>query len=66
MRNDTKFLVRKTERKRLLGRRRRRWEDNIISDLREMVWEGLEWMQVVHDMDQLQILVKAIMDLQVS
>jgi hypothetical protein len=66
MRNDTKFLVGKTERKRLLGRRRRRWEDNIISDLREMVWEGLEWMQVVHDMDQLQILVKAIMDLQVS
>jgi hypothetical protein len=36
MRNAYKFLFGKPEGKRLLGRRRRRWEDNIRMDLREI------------------------------
>ena len=38
-------LVGKPEGKRLLGRPRRRWEDNIKTDLQEVVWgcgDGME------------------------
>jgi hypothetical protein len=38
--NAYKILVEKPERKRQLGRPRRRWEDNIRMDLRE--WYGLD------------------------
>jgi len=31
--------VLKTERKRLLGRTKRRWKDNIRTDLQEIEWE---------------------------
>jgi hypothetical protein len=41
-RNAYRILVGKTEGKRLLGRPRRRWEDNIKMDLREMGWSGLD------------------------
>jgi hypothetical protein len=37
------------ERKNLLGRPRRRWEDNIKADLQEMgcgVWTGLSWLRI--------------------
>jgi len=27
-----------------LGRPRRRWEDNIIMDLRELVWDNADWI----------------------
>jgi hypothetical protein len=40
MRNAYKILVGKPEGKRPRGRPRRRWEDNIIMDLREIRWEG--------------------------
>jgi hypothetical protein len=43
------FLVGKPERKRPLGRPRRRWEDNIKMELREIgrvVWTGLNWLKV--------------------
>jgi hypothetical protein len=35
--------VRKPERKRPLGRPRRRWVDNIKMDLREIGWDGKVW-----------------------
>jgi hypothetical protein len=34
--------VGKPEEKRLLGRPRRRWVDNIKIDLREIGWEGMD------------------------
>jgi hypothetical protein len=37
-RNPYRFLVGKSEVKRLLGRPRRRWEDNIKIDLKEIGW----------------------------
>jgi len=46
MRNAYKILVRKPEGKRLLGRPRHRWEDNIGMDLREIGWEGVNWMHL--------------------
>jgi hypothetical protein len=40
MRKVYKILVRKYVRKRTLARPSRRWEINIIMDLREVQWEG--------------------------
>jgi hypothetical protein len=30
----------------------RKWEDNIRMDLREMRWEGVNWMHLAQDRDQ--------------
>jgi len=46
MRNAYKILVGKPEGKRPLGRPRRRWEDNIRMDLREIEWQGVDWMHL--------------------
>jgi hypothetical protein len=40
-----KVLVGKPERKRPLGRPRRRWEDGIRMDLREIGLGGVDWAQ---------------------
>ena len=45
----TEFLVGKPEGKRLLGRPRHRWEDNIKMDLQEVgcwVWTGSSWLRI--------------------
>jgi hypothetical protein len=39
-----RVLVGKPEGKRPLGRPGRRWEDNIKMDLREVGWEGMDWI----------------------
>jgi hypothetical protein len=44
-RNAYRFLVGKPEGKRLLGRPRRRWVDNIRMDLGVM-WTGLVWLRI--------------------
>jgi hypothetical protein len=49
MRNAYKILVGKTERKRPLGKPRRRWEDNIRKELTEIWWEGVGWIHVAQD-----------------
>ena len=44
-----RVLVGKPERKRLLGRHRRRWEDNIKMDLQEVrgfVGTGWSWLRI--------------------
>jgi hypothetical protein len=60
------ILVGKPEGKRPLGRPRSRWEDNIRIDLREMGWEGVDWMNVTQDRDQWWILVNTVMNLRVA
>jgi hypothetical protein len=44
MRDVYNILVGKRKGKRPPGRPRRRWEDNIRMDLREIVWEGMDWI----------------------
>jgi hypothetical protein len=44
MRNAYKVLVGKPEGKRPLGRSRRKWEDNIKMNLREIGWGGMDWL----------------------
>ena len=46
-----RVLVGKPEGKRPLGRPRRRWEDNIKVDLRE-VRGGGDWMELAQDRDR--------------
>jgi hypothetical protein len=51
MRNAYNILVGKLERKRSLGRPWRGWEDNIRMNLREIGWEGVDWMHLAHGRD---------------
>jgi hypothetical protein len=45
-------LVGKPEKKRVVGRPRRRLEYNIRMDLREMRWEFVDWKHLAQDWDQ--------------
>jgi hypothetical protein len=51
--------------KRPLGRPRRRWVDNIIMDLREIGWDGMDWNNLAHNRDQWRALVNTVMNLRV-
>jgi len=59
-----RVLVGKPEVKRPLGRPRRRWEDNIKMDLREVGGSG-DWMELAQDRDGWRALVSAVMNLRV-
>jgi hypothetical protein len=52
MRNAYNILVRKRDGKRPLGRPRHRWEDSIRIDLREIGWEGVDWLHLAQDRHQ--------------
>jgi hypothetical protein len=58
-------LVGKPEGRRLLGRPRRRWEDNIKMDLREVGWGGMDWINLAQDRDRWRGLVNTVMNLRV-
>jgi hypothetical protein len=64
-RNAYRILVGNPERKRPLGRPRRRWVDNIKMDLREIGWDGMDWIDLTQDRDQWRALVRAVMNLRV-
>jgi hypothetical protein len=63
-RNAYKTLVGKPEGKRPLGRPRRRWEDNIRIDQRE-IWGGMGWIYLAQNRDQWKALVNTVMNLRV-
>ena len=47
-----RVLVGKLGRKRPLGRPRRRWEDNIKMNLKEVEWrKGTDWIYLAQDRD---------------
>ncbi|KAJ4444348.1 hypothetical protein ANN_06140 [Periplaneta americana] len=58
-------LVGRPDGKRPLGRPRRRWEDNIKMDLREVVYDDREWINLAQDRDQWRAYVRVAMNLQV-
>jgi hypothetical protein len=51
--------------KRPLGIPRRRWEDNIRMDLREIGWGGMDWIDLAQDRDQWKALVNMVTNLRV-
>jgi hypothetical protein len=59
-------LVGKPEGRRPLGRSRRRWEDNIKMDLREIGLGGMDWINLAQDRDRWRALVNAAMNLRVA
>jgi hypothetical protein len=63
--NAYRILVGKPEGKRLLGRPRLRWVDNIKIDLREIGWSGMDWIDLAQDSDKWRALVNTVMNLRV-
>jgi hypothetical protein len=45
------------EGKRPIRRPRRRWVDSIKMDLREIEWDGMDWIDLAQDRDQWRALV---------
>ena len=60
-----RVLVGKPEEKRPLGRRRRRWVDNIRMDLQEVGCGYVDWIGLAQDRDRWRTLVSAVMNLRV-
>jgi hypothetical protein len=63
--NAYRIFVGNPEGKRPLGRPRRWWVDNIKMNLREIGWDGMDWIDLAQDRDQSRALVNAVMNLQV-
>jgi hypothetical protein len=62
-RNKYMILVGKPEGKRPLGRSRCRWMDNNKMDLREIEWDGTDWIDLDQDRNQWKALVNTVMNL---
>jgi hypothetical protein len=48
-----------------LGRPRRRWEDNMKTDLREIGFGDVDWINLAQDRDRWRALVNTVMNLRV-
>jgi hypothetical protein len=60
-----RFLGRKPEGKKPLGRPRHRWEDNIKIDLQEVGCRGMDWIDLAQDRDRRRAVVNAVMNFRV-
>jgi hypothetical protein len=58
-------MVGRSEGKMPLGRPGRRQEDNIKMDLREIIWGGMEWIDLAQDRYHWRALVNTVMNLRV-
>jgi hypothetical protein len=63
MRNVYKILIGKADGKRPLGSSRRRWEDNIRIDVREIGWEVVDCIHLAQDRDHWRAVVNTEMNL---
>jgi hypothetical protein len=64
--NAYRIFVGKPEGKRTLGRRRRRSLHNIKIDLREIKWDGMDWIDLAQDRDQRMTFLNTVMNLWIS
>jgi hypothetical protein len=60
-----KVLVGNPKGKRPLGRPRRRWEDGIRMDVREIGLGGVDWIRLAQDRSRWRAVVSAVMNLRV-
>jgi hypothetical protein len=63
--NAYRMLAGKPEGKRLLGRPRRRWVDNIKVDLKKIGLVSMDWFDLAQDRYQWKALVNKVMNLRV-
>jgi hypothetical protein len=56
---------RKSEDRRPFERLRQGWKDNVITDLREIRWEVVDWIHPAQDRDRWQAVVNTVMNLRV-
>jgi len=63
--NVYRIFVTNPKWKRPRGRPKRRWDDNIIMDVREIGWEGVNWMHLVQVRYQWRTLLNMKMKLRV-
>jgi hypothetical protein len=61
--NAYRILVGKPEGKRPLRRQRRRWMYNIKIDIREIVWDDTDWIDLAQDRNQWRALVNTVMNI---
>jgi hypothetical protein len=59
------ILVGRPEGRRPLGRPRRRWDDNIKMDLREIGFGDVDWIHLAQERDGWRALVNTVMNLRV-
>jgi hypothetical protein len=64
-RNAYKILVGKPEGNRPLRIPRRSWVDNIKMDLREMGWDGMDWIDQAQDTEKWRAHLNTVMSLRV-
>jgi hypothetical protein len=57
--------VGKPEGNRPLGRPRLRWMNNIKMDLRDIEWDGMDWIGLAQGRGQWRAIVNKVIDLQV-
>jgi hypothetical protein len=62
-RNAYRLLVGKPEGKRLLGRPRLKWVDNIKMDVEEVGWGDVDWIGLAQNRDKWRALVNLVMNL---
>jgi hypothetical protein len=62
-RNAYTIFVGKSEGKRPLGRPGHRWVDNIKMDIREIGWDGMDWLDLAQDRDQWRALLNMVINL---
>jgi hypothetical protein len=63
--NACRIFVGKPEGRRRLERLRCTWVDNIKMDIREIEWDGVDWIDLAQDRDQWRALVNTVMNLRV-
>jgi len=61
-----RVLMGTSERKRPLGKPRRRWEDTNKMDLQKVGCGGVDWIELAQDREKWRVLVNAIMSLRVT
>jgi hypothetical protein len=59
-RGEFKVLLQKPEVKRLLGRPKQKWEDNIKMDLQDLGCVGINWIKLAQDRNRWRAIVNAV------
>jgi hypothetical protein len=63
--NAYKILIGRPKGTRPLGKPRCTREDNIRMDIKEMWWQGMDWIRLVQSMEHWRALVNTVMKLRV-